>query len=265
LTGYHGISNFIPSLKRQRENRQLVADMLVGQPLAQMQSRLGIPGDQQSYPPEETGAGLTYSAINDTEILTTYVLDNKPGNWSSLILLDGVAQTRPLVELVSEDQALAYIDHVQDIAEVLQLYRERITLFFGVAVLAIFGLLWHRYGKYQAFRIMGVAVVAVVTTPFILAVFGETFTFFSVMGLILVFAIGLDYALFCGSQRRGEAGATLLANGLSAASTIFAFGFLSFSSIYALHSFGVHVFVGISVAFFLAPYAQSPVLKNSQS
>ena len=74
------------------------------------------------------------------------------------------------------------------------------------------------------------------------------------MGFILVLGIGIDYTLFYRDARRAKP-STMLSIFLSMSSTVLAFGLLSFSSILAIHSFGITVLIGITIAFLLAPMA----------
>jgi predicted exporter len=69
--------------------------------------------------------------------------------------------------------------------------------------------------------------------------------------LILVLCIGIDYALFLYWRKPEENGLLLLGNTLSAITTILSFGLLILSSTKAVYSFGLVVFLGIVLNFFI--------------
>ncbi len=75
------------------------------------------------------------------------------------------------------------------------------------------------------------------------------------MGLILVLAIGVDYATFCAETDQAHRPVTMLAVLLDMVTTLLSFGLLAFSSVFAVHAFGLTMLLGILIAFLLAPLA----------
>jgi predicted exporter len=116
----------------------------------------------------------------------------------------------------------------------------------------------------RAFKTMLPPILAVVLTPLIISAFGEVFTLFNLMALILVFAVGLDYSLFLSHAQDERRGVALVANILSGLSTILAFGLLTFSELYAVHAFGVTLFCGIllSILFSMIPIVRMTTGKS---
>jgi predicted exporter len=74
---------------------------------------------------------------------------------------------------------------------------------------------------------------------------------FHAMGLILVLCIGIDYALFLYWRKAEEKELLLLGNALAAITTILSFGLLVLSTTTAVYSFGMTVFIGIALNFFI--------------
>jgi predicted exporter len=83
---------------------------------------------------------------------------------------------------------------------------------------------------------------------------GRPLTLFSIMALMLVLGVGVNYSIFL-MEGRARSGTTFVAVSLSAATTILSFGLLAFSSTPALARFGATLLVGIAVAVLLSPLA----------
>jgi predicted exporter len=96
-----------------------------------------------------------------------------------------------------------------------------------------------------------VAAALIVTIALLRLVHGQL-TVIHLMGLLLVFGLGLDYALFFSREESAaERANTVHALVACAASTVLAFGILGSSSIPFLQSLGMTVAVGSSVSFLL--------------
>jgi predicted exporter len=122
------------------------------------------------------------------------------------------------------------------------------------AVLMTAALAW-RYRVLGALRVMLPPAAGIVLAPAILALFGGTFSFFDAMALILVLAIGVDYSIFCAEASAARRSVTLLAVTLASLTSVLSFGLLSFSSVFAVRSFGTTMMLGIALVYLLAPLA----------
>ena len=85
-----------------------------------------------------------------------------------------------------------------------------------------------------------------------MGLFGIPLTLFSVLALVLVLGISMDYVLFF-VETRTTYRSTILAVTLSAITTLLSFGLLALSSTPVVHFFGVTLLIGILSAFILAP------------
>lgn len=260
LAGYTALSRLVPSVARQIENRALVAQHLSGDRLLAYRDGLGIGAageDTRSagfLTPDRLPQGLRQAVTG----LSQRTADGKTVH---VIALRSVRDPAALAALAKG--AVHFIDPAAEISTVLSTYRVRTLLLLAVA----FGLVWVilglRYGPRRSFLLVAVPAIAVLATPAVLAFLGEPFTFFNAMGLLLVFALGLDYALFCAQGDTQHVPISLLANCLSALSTILAFGLLALSQQYAVHAFGQTILVGVLVAFGLAPISRHSIRRLS--
>ncbi len=91
----------------------------------------------------------------------------------------------------------------------------------------------------------------------VLAMSGQAVNLFSLLALVLVLGIGINYTLFF-SNPRGTPLTSLLAITLAMLTTLLALGMLVFSATRAISSFGIVLVSGIFTAFLLlaAGYAR---------
>lgn len=256
LAGYVALSQLVPSIARQTENRALVEEQLFGDRLIDYRESLGL--EVAGYGNHATGF-LTLEMIVDRvgEALAALRQVTDDGQHVHLVALQSVRDPAALAALARG--SVHYVDPAEGISTVLAQYRVRALLLLAVAGGLVWGFLSIRYGPHCSLHLIAAPTVAVLLTPCLLAMLDEPFTFFNAMGLLLVFALGLDYALFCAESDAEQFPISLLANCMSALSTILAFGLLAFSQQYAVHAFGQTILVGVAVAFCLAPMSRQSI------
>ncbi len=257
LSDYTALSTLVPSAARQQENRKLISDHLLGDHLSEYLQTIDL-NRTAGYSNHSEG----FLTLEQLETLGSFAslmmlqIEKSKDSVVHLIALKGVKDVQSLAMLGAENDHIRFVDPAYEISKVLTDYRQRALALLAVAGVIIFGFLSLRYGAKRALMVIAAPMLAVVLTPFIIALMGGGFTFFNAMALMLVFALGLDYALFCTESSKENLHISLLANGLSALSTIFAFGLLALSQQYAVHAFGQTILIGIILAFGLAPFAQ---------
>lgn len=87
-----------------------------------------------------------------------------------------------------------------------------------------------------------------------LSFFGQSFTVFSLVGLILLFGIGVDYTIFFASMKE-DIGKIFPGVLLAFATTEIAFLLLAFSSSRIASGFGIIMSSGLLMIFLLSPGA----------
>lgn len=180
----------------------------------------------------------------------------------SLIELDdnGIAafvQVRLTARGVAEPLDLAadlgfyWFTPLDDAAKVLSTLRSQLMLWVVLALLGAFAVLWWR-------RSLPVAVSGSVYLAFVLAFamwatqwFGLQLTVFNLVAGIMVLALAIDYVIFFSAPLRPER--VQVAVGLSAVTSMLAFGILAVSATPLIAGFGVTVLLGIVMAAVCAP------------
>jgi len=126
-------------------------------------------------------------------------------------------------------------------------------LSYGAAAL----LLWWGLGRAAVWRVLVVPLAAVALSLAVLGWAGQPLTLFSLFGLLLVSALGVDYAIFMYEGVAGAA-ASLVGILLSAATTLLSFGLLAFSQTPVIAGFGLSVALGVGFSLLLAVWVKKP-------
>jgi predicted exporter len=108
--------------------------------------------------------------------------------------------------------------------------------------------LFFKYGK-SAWRAVLPSILATCITLAILSLAGEAVTLMTVIAFALLFGLGTDYGIFLLQYPSDKK--VLLSITTAALMTLISFGSLSLSSMPALHSFGITLFYGILLSWFL--------------
>ena len=251
------VSGFVPSAARQAENRALVAEHLGPDLRRRLEVDTGLSFSAEGAPPAATPLTLNAFRAVAPMALTERLLPNLgPDAAAHIVMVQGVTDRAAIRSATEGMPGVTFVDPVTDLNVLFEDYRNMALLLLAVSVLLMAPVLLWRYGWRDTGRVLAAPVASVIATPFLVAATGGSFSFFNAMALILVFAVGIDYALFCREAAADRRGVTSLANGLAATTTVLSFGLLAFSGIPAVHSFGLTVFLGIVVAFMLAPLAE---------
>ncbi|MCW5752061.1 MAG: hypothetical protein KIT81_13025 [Alphaproteobacteria bacterium] len=244
-------ADFLPSPARQAENRRLVRERLIARHLGEIEAATGL---RTKLDGEGTNAPLALAPVADLNpLLASLLLD--PDGRMQLALPGAVHDAARLRAATADLEGVRFVDPARDISGLFALYRERALWLVAIATFLIGILLATRYGMAGALQVMAPPVLALLATPPILALFGHSLTFFSAMALLLVLAIGMDYALFSRETRPGHEAATMLAILVAGATTLLSFGLLGLSGTLAVRSFGTTMLTGITLAILLAPLA----------
>jgi predicted exporter len=197
------------------------------------------------------------------------LLMQRNGRWSALLPLTapknaGINADRIQQALSAPD--LTDILFVDMKAESDRLYsgymREAIGLSLG-GLAAIIGLLLLVFrSPVRVARIIAPLVAAVITVTAGLAVFGQQLIILHLVGLLLVAAVGSNYALFfdraAGSADSAISPDTLASMLFANLTTVAGFGLLAFSSVPILQAMGVTVAPGVILALIYAAIFARP-------
>jgi predicted exporter len=260
LGGYTSVSQFVPSITRQKENRALVQDKLIGPYLATYLQQIGYQGKIDYMAPNRFLTPHDLPRVGPLAMLS--LLDiAASGPPAHVILLQGAKDPAAIKALIAGVPGVRLVSLVDDWSRLFAEYRRYAVAVPALSALLMYPLLGWRYGWHRGLRALLPPLAAVVLAPPIAALAGVTFTFFNAMALILVLSVGVDYSVFCCETSGARKPVTTLAIALAALCTILSFGMLALSGVFAVHAFGVTMLLGIFLAFLFAPSAGSGAVR----
>ena len=256
LSSYRSITAIVPSMERQRENRQLVREQIYKNQWDRFAQVLGL---QNSVPIHSLGLKAPLFALDKANIEAlpegwNVLVHPCDSGWTGRILLDGVKNIQAIEGIAAKYASVSYVDPVQEYSNLFASYRQIVMGLILAVLLSITLLLAVRKGIKPAVTVVFPVIISILASVGIIGLLGMPFNLFHAMGLLLVLCIGIDYAFFLYWKKPvkdayKEGDLLLLANGLAALTTILSFGLLSFSKTTAIHSFGISVFIGIVLCF----------------
>ncbi len=256
LISFQSLADYIPSASRQKENRRLVTTNLYRPLLVKQVADLHLATPPKI--PDPQMPVLTPALANAVSpppvFLSLLSLDNNAAaGVLHIVMLDGIKDPLAVASSAKGLPGIKFIDPAQDFSVLMGKYRIR-----AFALLLISGglmaplLLW-RYGPMTGLKVMVPPILAVALTPGLRALCGGAFTFFDAMALVLILAVGVDYAVFYAETGGGRRPVTMLAVAMAAGAALLSFGLLALSNVAAVSAFGGTMLVGISLSFIFAP------------
>lgn len=179
------------------------------------------------------------------------------GSVAGLVSLQGLRDSSALRGLGDGIGGVTLIDRPAELNRLFAETQGQAALLKLLAAGLIFVLLCLPFGWRGAARCLAVPLLAALGSLACLGWLGQPLTLFGLFGLLLVTAIGVDYAILM-RERIGGTAVSLVGTLLAAITTWLSFGLLALSSTPAVSNFGLAVGLGLVFAFALAPWAAEP-------
>ncbi|RTP21892.1 MMPL family transporter [Enterobacter roggenkampii] len=201
--------------------------------------------------PVSVDAWLKSPASEGWRLLWLTLPDGQSG---VLVPVDGAKNSAALGELAARHDGVVWVDRKASFDTLFALYRTLLTglLFAALAVIACGAMV--RLGWRKGLISLVPSVLSLSCGLAVLAATGHPVNLFSLLALVLVLGIGINYTLFF-SNPRGTPLTSMLAITLAMMTTLLTLGMLVFSATQAISSFGIVLVSGIFTAFLLAPLA----------
>jgi predicted exporter len=252
LGGYSAVSDWVPSLARQKADAQITA-RAESAVLAGVGAALG----EKLVRPAFSETPLTVQAWLAHPVsapMRGQWLPHADGSSASVVLLRGVQDVSQLPALAAAPEGLEgvrWADIAGEVSSLLGRYRVSMTWLLVAGYLAVLGALLWRYGA-AGWRALAPTAIASLATVAVLGWTGQPFQLFHVLALVLLLGIGVDYGIFL--MEHPQDGSAWLAVVLGAGSTWLAFGLLGLSGTPALRAFGLTLMLGIALVWILSPW-----------
>ncbi|WP_260839423.1 MMPL family transporter [Methylomonas koyamae] len=264
LKQFDGVSSHWPDPAQQRDDYQLLKTGVYRPDLLQ-RYMLNLGFEQTAIDSELQNFAAAESKTLSLDDWLATANPNLRQQWlgcnaeacRSIVTLAGIADLEPL-QALADLPGVVWVDHVSQLSDLFQRYRQRVTVLLAGVCGLILGILIYRLGWRDGVQVMSVPLLAMLTALATLGWFGELFTLFNLFALLLVLEVAVDYAVFF-HMAAASAGTvdkrdtTTLAVALSAFTTLLGYGLLATSSTAIVHAFGVTLAAGVGSAFLLAP------------
>ncbi|MDH5560421.1 MAG: hypothetical protein OEY59_06150 [Deltaproteobacteria bacterium] len=270
INHYFSLSTLIPSRKSQLENLNKLQELYLR--------------NKREFTKYFHQNGLSNRQIKDFEnkLLEPNPRMLKPGDWInteaskpfrklwvqekgksiSLILLGGI-KNYAKIKALENMNGVHYVDQVSHITDLLKKYREDAIKLLFFAYLAIAVILFFRYGFKKTLLVMAPPVLSVALTLAVLSWLSIPINPLHIISSLLILGLGIDYSIFL-AETSNQTERTLRAIFLSMLTTLLSFGLLFFSSIPALRTIGVTLFLGILFSWLLCPLAATKLDQNNK-
>ncbi|WP_187669973.1 MMPL family transporter [Zestomonas carbonaria] len=176
---------------------------------------------------------------------------------AGLVSLQGqadAARLRAIAEGLDGVQLVDRLGELNQLFAATQLSAAELKLLSSLAILLLLCL---PFGLGGALRVVSLPLLAALAALACLGWLGQPLTLFSLFGLLLITAIGVDYAILMRENIGGPA-VSLLGTLLSALTSWLSFGLLLVSQTPAIANFGLAISLGLLFAFLLSPWAGTP-------
>lgn len=191
----------------------------------------------------------TVEPLTASQWLTMSVAQPLSGLWinsnEAIVMLSGVTP-KSLAALEAVEKKLTgaeFVNTTGEISQSLAVWRDLVVKVLAVALCLMAAVLFAVY-RVKGFRMLVPAVFGIAMTVGLLGWLSVPFSLFTVLPMVLLLALGVDYAVLLYSRKTHQT--SDLSVVLAALSTILSFGLLSFSHTPALHCFGLALCIGIA-------------------
>lgn len=249
LNGYRTIP--LNSLARQRQDLALLKAASPAVSRVLQSAGLQAINPDLSPMPVTVEAWLASPASEGWRLLWITLQNGESG---VLVPVDGVKESPMLKALGAKYSGVAWVDRKSAFDELFALYRHLLTGLLGIALATIACGAVLRLGWRKGLISLVPSVLSLGCGLAALSFSGHSLNLFSLLALVLVLGIGINYTLFF-SNPRGTPLTSLLAVTLAMMTTLLTLGMLVFSSTQAIASFGIVLVSGIFTAFLLSPLA----------
>ncbi|UXY16001.1 MMPL family transporter [Chitiniphilus purpureus] len=253
LTGYDALTRWVPPPARQQADVALQARRLAALAPA-LRTEFGIAPPGAPATPLTVAGWLAQPA--GAMLSHLWLGRGTDGRYAGVVLVKGIAgaDTLPaLAALAGPD--VRWLDKPAEVSQLMGRYRVLLGWVLAAAYLACALALLPRYGR-ATWRVLLPPALASAATLGLLGLAGEPVQLLTLLALLLVLGVGVDYGIF--HAEHPEDGRMQIATTLSAASTMLSFGLLAFSHTPALAAFGLATLLGVALAWLIAPWCRAP-------
>ena len=257
LGSTQSLDQFIAHVATQQQWQNRLRE-LAGQPENwQALTDIGIPAEtiRQALNQAADTPPLTLSGSLKTELAQAwqplYLGEVERGRYAAIVRLNGLTDEAAVRTAVQHIAGTHWTDKRAHLNALFHHTRNQAAWLKLASYALAWLLLWRMFGAKRGSKILAVPLAAAVCTVAALGWLGIPVSLFAMFGLLLVSAIGVDYAVYAVTAKHSAA-ARLGGMLLAAATTAASFALLAFSSTPAVAAFGLTVTIGVGFNLWLA-------------
>ena len=182
-----------------------------------------------------------------------YLGQVESGRYASIIRLNGLHDAAAVQTGIKNLAGVHWADKRSHLNELFHHTRNQAAWLKLASYVLAWLLLWRMFGAKRGTQVLAVPLAAAVATVAVLGWLGVPISLFAMFGLLLVSAIGVDYAVYAVAAKH-SAPARLGGMLLAALTTGISFVLLGMSSTPAVAAFGLTVAVGVVFNLWLAAW-----------
>jgi predicted exporter len=261
LDGWQALSDSLPSLERQRQNRALVrraayeAGGLAERVFSVLDDGDALARARAEFTANDRALELPDWLASPLSAPDRHLWLGSGATAASVVLLRDnrhALQLEALSRATADLPGVLLVDPLLGISNVLAKFRRILCWFVPLGYAGVALCLSGFYGKH-AWRVACPAAIGSLWAVGVPALWGQALTLFDLLALVLVLGIGIDYGIFMNERRTAGFSVAFLSVTLGAASTLLSFGLLATSGTPALADFGLTLLIGIGGSWCLTP------------
>jgi predicted exporter len=257
LKGYLALNQLLATAQQQQQAREALRQLPqhwqalidLGIPQAALQAELE---QLEQLPPQSFDQALQGPLGEPWRPLWLGTVD---GGVAGLVSLQGLSDAGVLAEQAKGLEGVQLVDRLGELNRLFAATQVSATELKLLSCVLIFALLLKPFGPRGALRIVLLPLLAALCSLSSLGWLGQPLTLFSLFGLLLVTAIGVDYTILM-RERVGGAAVSLVGVLLAAITTWLSFGLLALSATPVISNFGLAVGLGLAFCFLFCPWAE---------
>lgn len=231
----NGISKFIPSLKRQEQNKKLISD-LYAKHATSLQKSIGA-NKKFTMPENQSPLRLEDFKGTNIEDAISSMLYNYEGRWTAIIPIKKDKKT-----------TLETFSPVEFLNSIFDKYMKTTVVLIAISFALLITMFAFVF-RHDFFKLILPIILAIALPIFVLSAFNINVNLFHILALFIIMGLGIDYSIFHYSN-----GSKLTKNAvlISFATSFVGFGALAFTTFGAISSIGIMLAMGLAFAYFIS-------------
>lgn len=259
--GEQAVSNLLPDRQTQQINHQYYQKLYQSSSVKDYAQTLGnLPTmNLSAFQPLDVATIARLPTVKQR--FSQRLIELSDGRWALLMPMQQIGKTKDNVDKNTSDYLgsskpkrsailIYHINPTADMSAQFGNYRQQLSRWLAVAigVLLLLGL-W-RYGR-LGITVAILPILTAMSALAVVAILGLEMSLFSVLAVLLLLGMGLDYVVFLSESRHPEK--VMVSLCLSCATTMLSFGLLAISQTAAVATFGMTVAVGMVLILLFSP------------